>query len=209
VTDRNIPSKDEMQCRYCKRPADLDGSINHVGGCLGLERVWLNQLQYDRLVQPDHTLVLRICTAYEQGYGQSGRALENPYSAGTRESEAWNMGWQIAKQRSVPETTPKRFSARSLIEKLHGYVTGVMDRKGYSETLQEIERLLAKCEHGAATEEVCPECLGAPSDNPNEEARAAVKTTRNHEWRGTSVNDDRCVICGLPELECKSAVSEG
>lgn len=53
----------------------------------------------------DSTLVLRVCTAYEQGYGQHGRALENPYTAGTRESEAWNMGWQIAKQKKAERLT--------------------------------------------------------------------------------------------------------
>lgn len=38
------------KCPYCERPADRDGGINHVPGCRGLERVCINQLEYDRLV---------------------------------------------------------------------------------------------------------------------------------------------------------------
>lgn len=45
----------------------------------------------------DGSLVLRICIAYEQGVGQSGRDLTNPYRALTPESEAWNTGFQRAK----------------------------------------------------------------------------------------------------------------
>lgn len=37
-------------CPYCDRPADSEGGINHVGGCIGLETVRLNRLQYDALV---------------------------------------------------------------------------------------------------------------------------------------------------------------
>lgn len=33
---------------------------------------------------------------------------------------------------------------------------------------------LPKCVHGSSAEEVCPECAGAPSDDPNDEARRAV-----------------------------------
>lgn len=42
----------------------------------------------------DATLVLRICTAYEQGFGMAGRDFSNPYHAPSQESEAWNMGFQ-------------------------------------------------------------------------------------------------------------------
>jgi hypothetical protein len=37
-------------CPYCKRPADSDGGIFHLGGCAGLEKVELSRLQYDSLV---------------------------------------------------------------------------------------------------------------------------------------------------------------
>jgi hypothetical protein len=33
---------------------------------------------------------------------------------------------------------------------------------------------LPKCPHGATEEEVCPECLGAPSDNPDDEVEASA-----------------------------------
>lgn len=39
------------ECPYCKRPADPEGSIYHVGGCAGLETVTMNRLQYDALIK--------------------------------------------------------------------------------------------------------------------------------------------------------------
>lgn len=52
----------------------------------------------------DSSLVLRITTAYEQGFGQHDRAeLSNPYNPGQPESEAWNIGVQFGKRR-VSET---------------------------------------------------------------------------------------------------------
>jgi len=53
----------------------------------------------------DASLVVRVCTAYEQGFGQSGRALANPYEMLSAEAEAWNIGWQEGKKRGAPETT--------------------------------------------------------------------------------------------------------
>ena len=52
----------------------------------------------------DASLVVRVCTAYEHGFGQYGRALENPYKALTPESEAWNIGWQEARKRTAEKT---------------------------------------------------------------------------------------------------------
>lgn len=33
------------------------------------------------------------------------------------------------------------------------------------------EEIWARCPHGATDEEACPECLGAPSDDPDEGSR--------------------------------------
>lgn len=55
----------------------------------------------------DH-LVLRICTAYEQGVGHARRdELENPYVPGSPEFEAWFIGreWGIDNLYHVSETT--------------------------------------------------------------------------------------------------------
>lgn len=38
------------KCPYCERPADSEGGINHQGGCIGLEKIDLNRLQYNALV---------------------------------------------------------------------------------------------------------------------------------------------------------------
>lgn len=38
------------KCPYCERPADSEGGINHRGGCIGLEKIDLNRLQYNALV---------------------------------------------------------------------------------------------------------------------------------------------------------------
>ncbi len=42
-------AKKLSECPYCKRPADERGGINHVGGCTGLQEIFLNRLQYDGL----------------------------------------------------------------------------------------------------------------------------------------------------------------
>jgi hypothetical protein len=45
-------------------------------------------------------LVLRITTAYEQGYGHCNRKeLSNPYTAGTPEAEAWDQGREVGADR--------------------------------------------------------------------------------------------------------------
>jgi hypothetical protein len=44
--------------------------------------------------------------------------------------------------------------------------------EGHAETVRAAttsEVVLPKCPHGATGEEVCPDCLGVPSDNPDEE----------------------------------------
>lgn len=38
-------------CPYCKRPADREGGICHLGGCAGFEDVSMTRLQYDALNQ--------------------------------------------------------------------------------------------------------------------------------------------------------------
>jgi hypothetical protein len=43
---------------------------------------------------------------------------------------------------AIEPLSSKEQSPRALIERLHGYVTGVSDRKGYIEALQEIEARL-------------------------------------------------------------------
>jgi hypothetical protein len=49
----------------------------------------------------DESLLVRVCTAYEQGFGQTGRGLTNPYGLSTPEAEAWNIGWQEGKKRLI------------------------------------------------------------------------------------------------------------
>lgn len=113
------------RCPFCGHEARLakddEGRWQQVvcGGCggKGPERMQAGAIEAwnRRSSSPDaqspeppahSTLVLRVCTAYEQGYGQHGRAIENPYTAGTRESEAWNMGWQVAKQNACDGPQP-------------------------------------------------------------------------------------------------------
>jgi hypothetical protein len=56
----------------------------------------------------DSSLVLRICTAYEQGLGQAGRDLSNPYRAPSPESEAWNIGIQHGLRMFIGDTSPSK-----------------------------------------------------------------------------------------------------
>lgn len=48
----------------------------------------------------DASLTLRICTAYESGFGQAGRKVDNPYKFGISEAEAWNIGYQEGPKRA-------------------------------------------------------------------------------------------------------------
>lgn len=52
-------------------------------------------------------LVLRITTAYEQGFGHALRTeLSNPYQEGTLEAEAWDNGREVGKRKQVEPTDP-------------------------------------------------------------------------------------------------------
>lgn len=77
--------------------------------------------------------------------------------------------------RTYPEAqSSKQKSPRALIEELHGYVTGVMDRKGYSAVLQEIEARLTVETFDNRSKAVPREV--AIADLPAH-ARAAIETT--------------------------------
>lgn len=55
------PTAHLTNCRYCRHPAQADGSIFHEAGCDGLETVRLNRLQYDALC--DRATPVRASTA--------------------------------------------------------------------------------------------------------------------------------------------------
>lgn len=85
------------------------------GNAVPVERAMITRAEWDavtaELLSPVHgtgndsTLALRICTAYEQGFGQAGRDLTNPYRAPSQESEAWNIGLQHGLKRFAAEPT--------------------------------------------------------------------------------------------------------
>lgn len=53
-------------------------------------------------------LVLRITTAYEQGFGHATRSeLSNPYATGTVESQAWAHGREVGKRKAAGQ--PKHY----------------------------------------------------------------------------------------------------
>lgn len=58
---------------------------------------WHVSVALDPAVSSDAAaLVLRITTAYEQGFGHAMRAeLSNPYAGGTLEAEAWDHGREV------------------------------------------------------------------------------------------------------------------
>lgn len=65
-------------------------------------------------------LVLRITTAYEQGYGHASRLeLTNPYAPGTLESHAWEQGREVGRQRQP--TPPGDDTLRSMNGDLCGF----------------------------------------------------------------------------------------
>lgn len=52
-------------------------------------------------------LVLRITTAYEQGFGHAWRLeLSNPYKASTPEHEAWDMGREVGQRKTAAAQPP-------------------------------------------------------------------------------------------------------
>lgn len=80
-------------------------------------------------------------------YLKSAADLSVPRGVAVRQFARW------ADSQISVETSAPRINARGLIEKLHGYVTGFSDRRGYSETLQQIECALGG--DGVAVN-VCP-----------------------------------------------------
>ena len=76
----------------------------------------------ERAAVPASDLVLMITTAYEQGFGHWHRdELFNPYSAGSHEHEAWELGRQEGKERhdaAVPASVvpAERLALQGLID---------------------------------------------------------------------------------------------
>lgn len=58
-------------------------------------------------------VVLRVCTAYESGFGRglSGRDLAQPYVGGSAEAEAYNLGHAAGTARRADETKPRRIGS--------------------------------------------------------------------------------------------------
>lgn len=67
-----------------------------------------------RFALPKH-LVLQITTAYEQGFGHAFRdTLNNPYSTGSHEAEAWDRGREEGRKRNVIEQTEAQIECHGL-----------------------------------------------------------------------------------------------
>lgn len=60
-----------------------------------------------KAIENSDSLVLRITTAYEQGFGHALRTeLDNPYQEGTLEAEAWDTGREVGKRKQFEPTDP-------------------------------------------------------------------------------------------------------
>lgn len=93
------------RCPMCSGAGVVGSPGMPCPGCemhkLGLEYRRLSEAPADT-----ESLVLRITTAYEQGFGHALRSeLSNPYSAGSVEAEAWDHGREVGRRRHVPADT--------------------------------------------------------------------------------------------------------
>lgn len=111
----------------------------------------ISTLALQALAPAGEDLVLRITTAYEQGFGQALRTeLSNPYVAGTPEAEAWDHGREVGAQRKAQERSDsavfKNFH-RHLCERF-GYVHDQMHWRRDQASLSEhiAKQVKPKCD---------------------------------------------------------------
>ncbi len=108
---------------------------DQIGSTVDAWAGWQNRAFYSDAPQSEaqpvaRDLVLRVTTAYEQGFGHATRAeLSNPYTEGSAEREAWDIGREEGARRAAPQpaapaATPEQRTAdqeqaRTLAEQWH------------------------------------------------------------------------------------------
>jgi hypothetical protein len=90
----------------------------------------------------------------------------NPKLFEDRPSNETNAGWG-----GVEKLAEQRNAAYRALERILSMAVTVGHDAGHA-GIEAVcrEALAGRCPHGATADDVCPECLGAPSDNPDDEA---------------------------------------